>query len=1041
MNSALLFMLRLMFKKNSIFIKILIPVIVVMLIQNLIICLVLFVNGTIASLGDSVLFESSRKVSWGLLYGSLFALLAGSLLLAVSIRFSTKPFISMASQIENSDPNELIKIDDSNTYEIGLLCSTINEMKNKRSFMEAQLREERERYLVALESAANTFMEYDLKQDSFMLYYFSGETQTSELCSKVIPRFMSKIVSSEICHPDDSQKVALFMSSRTVEPIEARVKAAIFAHITGARLDGEYYWFLFKASRIHDEEGNVVKIIGTAREITKEKLEEYARIETARRDPTTGLYNKNYATQLMKNRTYSALAEDSPIALSLIHVDNFDQFEAYYGRVFSGVILMLLSRELLSVTTPNDVASRYTNEDILVLFYGVGKEEIQTKIGQFYAGLKDLYVGENADLRLSVSVGVALAVEASGFEKLLLQAQRTVRYAVKTGGGWIAYYDELPSEAWEEALSFRDKPISVFLDMSKEGVVGFVFELFERTSDVHSAINLLLSVLGDMFHLRRVIVCTFDADFGTSQVAYQWQEKGAAAYHGGIEKASYKDLAEFETLLDENGVLLYNSETIEDCGDGVRRLLCVLPGEETNAYCCVMYENGIQTGRILFIFKEQNGTRTDTELLSLYEITKIIAAHLNVAKSNSANRAKSEFLSRISHEIRTPMNAIIGMTDIAKNFTQDPPRLTDCLEKIDFSAKHLLALINDVLEMSRIESGKLQIVDGPFSLAEFVLGLDTLMRRSIEDKGIAFVIQNDVRHNEVVGDEYRLRQVIVNLLGNANKFTGLGGCIVFKIEELAKGTSEEREAGEKQERDEYAMSTEEYGYFRFSVKDNGIGISMEDQPLVFKAFEQAVSSSSAQKQQGTGLGLAISGNIISAMGSKIKLSSKLGEGSEFYFTLKLKLNEDQAWALPREEGFDYRGCFKGKRALLVEDNEINVEIASYILAEAGLEMDLAKDGREAVEKFFASSPGYYDVILMDIQMPVMDGLTATRHIRKNAERPDARAVPIIAMTANAFSEDMKKSIESGMNGHIAKPIDNGKLYALLRQLINNEEES
>ncbi|MCL2708682.1 MAG: ATP-binding protein, partial [Defluviitaleaceae bacterium] len=546
------------------------------------------------------------------------------------------------------------------------------------------------------------------------------------------------------------------------------------------------------------------------------------------------------------------------------------------------------------------------------------------------------------------------------------------------------------------------------------------FELFERTSDIDSAIKILLDMIGDLFALDRILVCSFDAGFGVSRVSCQWNYEGLKPVPSIIEKISHDELFDFESALDENGSLRYDDETAGDYGIGAVKLLCLVPGESVSGYCCAMYENGMHVGRVLFISSSRERSWTQAEIRDLGETAKIIAAHMTIEKSNSASRAKSEFLSRISHEIRTPMNAIIGMTDIAMNNVNDSKRLGDSLAKIDFSAKHLLTLINDVLDMSSIESGKFQINRESFPLGAFMDGIEMLMRQSLESRGLEFEIISRCKSESICGDENRLRQVLVNLLGNAGKFTGSGGKVTLTVAENAVS---------------YGADGEMI-FYKFSVKDTGIGIAPEDQPFIFKAFEQAKLGTHAQKQQGTGLGLAISANIVSMMGGQIELISSPGEGSEFFFSICSENAADtQGSKEPEGDESDYSGLFKGKRALLVDDIEINIEIAKYLLEETGIDIDIACDGLEAVTVFEASAQNHYDVILMDVQMPVMDGLSAARKIRGNLSREDARTVPIIAMTANAFDEDMKKSVESGMNGHIAKPIDANKLFALLKQIL------
>jgi signal transduction histidine kinase/GGDEF domain-containing protein/ActR/RegA family two-component response regulator len=958
---------------------------------------------------DYALFGTSRILIVGIIQSSAVALLIGALLLWFAIRHSTKPLISIAGQIKKNAPSEHI-VQNTNTYEISLLCSTINAMKDERNDTEAILRTERERYLVALESISDTVVEYDVAEDDFILYYFESKEDKSVLNSKVLHGFTELVSGGRFCHKDDIKTMLSFLQSGTAQPVEVRIGSGVFSHITDAVLDGGYYWFLIKSSRIHDPAGETVKIIGTAREITRDKLKKFASIEWSRRDPTTKLYKHDYGLSLTKDAVDSVLKSGAPFSLSVISIDNYDEIEAHYGRVFAAAVLMELF--IARPAADRGIYTRLSNDEILLFLPDADKEEIIFYADRFFDGVSDVYTGENTDLRLSISIGTALPGGANSFDALMNNAFLAARCAAKTGGGRMEFYGNLPYEARSDAALPRNRPVNISLDVSKGGISNFTFELFERTADTHSAVNMLVSVLGRIYSMRKVIVCSYDTDFDAGRVTHQWSAKGVARRHDNIEQVPREDWAELETMLDENDSLLYTGTAAAGFSAAVRQLLCIDPGENTGGFCCAIYENGIPSGRVLFNTPESGRAWADGELSELYEVAKILAVNLNNEKSISASRAKSEFLSRISHEIRTPMNAIIGMTNIAKNCMQDAVQLGDALEKIDFSAKHLLSLINNVLEMSRIESGKMDIENEPFSLEGFTKGIDMLMRPSIEANGISFEIVNTAaRHIQVLGDENKLRQVIVNLLGNAGRFTPENGSIVFTIRELEQDG--------------------EFLHLHFSVKDTGVGITLEDQSKIFKAFEQASSSSFAQKRQGTGLGLAISANIISAMGGTILLNSRPGEGSDFYFTLKLAAVLDETPGADGGQTEDYSNFFAGKNVLLVDDIRTNIIVAKYILEEAGFNIDTAMNGQEAVDKFFASDHGHYDIILMDIKMPVMDGLSATRYIRKNTERPDARTVPIIAMTANAFDKDLEKSIESGMNGHITKPIEIKRFHQVL----------
>lgn len=390
-----------------------------------------------------------------------------------------------------------------------------------------------------------------------------------------------------------------------------------------------------------------------------------------------------------------------------------------------------------------------------------------------------------------------------------------------------------------------------------------------------------------------------------------------------------------------------------------------------------------------------------------------------LSSAEHANRAKTAFLNNMSHDIRTPMNAIIGFTSLAAEHLDDREIIRDYLEKISTSGKHLLSLINDVLDMSRIESGSVKIEKTNVHLPDVLEDLKTIILESVHAKQQKLLIKmQDVVHEDIITDKLRLTQVLLNIISNAVKFTPIGGTIHILVEEKAS-----QKAG--------------YAVYSFCIKDNGIGMSKEFQEHVFDSFarERTVTESGIT---GTGLGMAITKNIVDLMGGTIHLTSKQGEGSEFIVTLECELAnktvQDKQSSCPKAEKkhLDY----SGKKVLLVEDNELNREIATEILKSLGLKVDCVADGMEAVEIMSSEAGNQYDMIFMDIQMPKMDGYTATREIRTLKDMEKAN-VPIIAMTANAFDEDRKKAIKAGMNGHIAKPIDVDVILQNLDRIFGN----
>ena len=389
-----------------------------------------------------------------------------------------------------------------------------------------------------------------------------------------------------------------------------------------------------------------------------------------------------------------------------------------------------------------------------------------------------------------------------------------------------------------------------------------------------------------------------------------------------------------------------------------------------------------------------------------------------------ANREKSDFLSRMSHDIRTPMNAIMGMTDIASAHIDTPEKVQDCLRKISLSSQHLLGLINDVLDMSKIESGKVELRHESFNFRAFLQDFENLYGEQAKSKGISYetILASDLEV-QIIGDSLRLNQVLSNLLSNALKFTPAKGMIKLRVSKT----------GEDQEN----------VYLRFEVIDTGCGIAEENYDKIFESFEQE-NVDVTYKYGGTGLGLSIVKRFTGLMGGGIHVTSVQGRGRTFTVDLPFGKIKDSGKPTRFSDingrndlakdcyAVDYD--FKGKRILLVEDNELNREIAEELIGVTGASVESAEDGVQAVEMFKEAAEGYYDLILMDVQMPHMDGYEATRCIRALG-RSDAQKVPIFAMTANAFAEDVQKSREAGMNAHISKPLNIRAVYKQMNRYL------
>ena len=384
--------------------------------------------------------------------------------------------------------------------------------------------------------------------------------------------------------------------------------------------------------------------------------------------------------------------------------------------------------------------------------------------------------------------------------------------------------------------------------------------------------------------------------------------------------------------------------------------------------------------------------------------------------AENANKAKTDFLSNMSHDIRTPMNAIIGMTSLIRYDAGNKAKVIEYADKIDISSQHLLGIINDVLDMSKIEAGKTVFKYTDFSILDFITELNAIFHSQIDEKNQTLtIIKENIRHEWVNGDQVHLMQIFSNLVSNAVKYTQEGGKIQFLVEECETKSSV-------------------YAKYRFLVSDNGMGMSADFKDTIFDAFTRA-ESSMTNKIQGTGLGMAITKNLVEAMGGTIDVESELSQGSCFEVLIDLRIAEDRfvSSAEQVEKDEPAGNVLKGMRFLCAEDNELNAEILMELLKIEGAECTICENGKRVLEAFEQSVPGDYDMILMDVQMPVMNGYEATKAIRRSSHEL-AKTIPIIAMTANAFSEDIQHSLAAGMNAHVSKPVEMKVLEKTIRSI-------
>lgn len=936
----------------------------------------------------------------------LVLVLAGSaVLLYYVVRSVTRPVRRAVQRVADTQPGQPVDIGPTAVQELDALRQVLLDVGEKQRNATLALISERERYMTALQSSTDEVFEYDVATDTFTSSEFAGgeNGQAKEVHNE---HFSEVIKASQLTQPEQEQLLALLRNKESGKVVCRSVEKAV------------QEWFEWRGKAVQSPDGKACKVIGSVRNVTAEVRQKQQKEAQSQKDHATGLRCRQYAEQQVQADLAQGLAEGCG-CIMLLDIDGFGRINAQQGSFFADALLAELAQQLRSMMPSSACLARFGGDEIMVWLPQSTVLQARQMAHALQQALAEIRI--SAQQAASCCFGISAAADAAVTQaEMVEQARFSISYAKSLGRGVVMDYSAMQTlpQAAQWLRTGKKRMINAVAAQAAQqemALIPFAFDPFEKVADIQLALPLLLRRTGRQFDLCNILVCEASEDFNTVQVLCRWNGTGAVplAEQSTVQlsAAQYKEgLAAFDAA---GNLLCSGSGSLT----AAQQRFLQLP-QGVSAYGCSMYENGCCTGFVLYMRGQANNIWQTAELTTLSEVTRILTVNRAKRRIDMASRAKSEFLSRMSHEIRTPMNAIMGMTDIAKAEKNVPPRVQDCLAKIDFSTKYLLRIINDVLDMSKIESGRLELEKAPLPLHRLLE--DTLHMFSVPaaEKGVRLQLNSTVQGCVVQADSLRLSQVLINLLSNAMKFTSQGGCIKL-CAHIAHSTLQQAEVA-------------------FAVQDNGIGIASEDQKRIFTAFEQA-SGKTAQLYGGTGLGLAICDSLVRMMGGEMTLESTVGEGSTFAFTLPFTLAEEQDGGLPPQPQGKKENSLRGRRVLLAEDNEMNTEIAKALLEMEGMVVDTAANGQQAVEMFCAQPPHTYDVILMDIRMPVMDGFAATRAIRA-LPRPDAKEICIIAMTANAFNEDMKQSVNSGMNGHLSKPVNRVQLTDYLQNALRSGTE-
>ena len=910
-------------------------------------------------------------------YERILGAILGSALMAVIlvyflVQYATEPVYHLVESVRGGVKG-IHGFQESGIQELDELHKVIENLTDTQMQTENQLLEEKERYRIAVESSQDAFFTYKCKEKLLEIVNSKGNDGVWD-CGKH-PEFLD----NDSIHPADKAKlVNAVKSSDGVLDVDFRLQHA----------NGEFQWVNLSGSITFDENKERSRVVGCIHNVHQHKLLEQAQKRKQIYDSITSFYRLGSGLEVVET-----LCRDDPEGvLVLLEIQQFSKIDERYGLIFGDIILEqfagLLAKRFQEDGLNGGIYIRAGADQMLVWLpvctTGPIVRSVQGLEKEFGA------LTDEKHLSLSLKCGIAVTGSRNSLSEALEQT-KTALTAARHGKQEIMFYEELSTVEKACAVDVAFAEVASLERLKEMTLSSIALNLFDRDGDTSVVLDILALKLQEKYHLTDIVITHFNGEYMVNNLLYCWKTWEKKDGWDGMVHCSEKQYQHF--------VETQEMQQLLTSGESIRKEPLIQPfASGRNDIVFHMTDNGQYSGSIVFQDIDQDVLEKKEECKCLEEISAIIQNRLNLERHDLSAKAKSDFLARMSHEIRTPMNGIIGMTEIALKDGQTEERRIDCLRKIEHSSEYLLGLINDILDMSKIESGKMRLIEEKCNLMEMIQGLHPLLEAKLNENNIQYIADIQLKNHWFLADSLRLNQVLINLLGNALKYSKPDGHVWLTVRET------EEEKG--------------FSNLYFQIRDDGIGISLENQQLIFRQFEQADNSDNARKQ-GTGLGLAISRRIVRMMDSDIKLESEPGKGSSFSFNVKLQpVSGEKTTVTSQPEEIS----FPGKRILVVEDNELNMEIICTILENYGIETEQAVNGKEAVRRMEESVPGYYDMIFMDIMMPEMDGLEATRTIR-NLDREDCKKIPIYAMSANAFDEDVKRSLASGMNGHLSKPVN------------------